>query len=421
MKRYNAKTNNQVQSNPSITKREAKISLASRNIISLIETNDIAWQLLQYAAWLKADNMPTEVLLHAMDKNHSGVKAGIQTLEKLSLFTPVDIEGDRGIAMDSSVQDLCFKYMSKYLNKSMKPDILVLSLFQIYNKLLPEVEVPLYEFGSIIWSRNYAQEWKQNRYLLQVEALFEFINARSVKVNIDRVMLKLRSRVASIHAYALNPTLRDLTKSLNHSYEALKLFESSYPNRKESDLICILNNVGTAYKALGALQYHKQYNICGVKVYGTQLYDFARGSYKASDDCYFSHDYKRAIRAYKRALKLYEELYSKNYPSSDIIRSLIKSSKAIRSSGNYKEAVTHARQAAKICEAINGKTSSEFAEALYNLGSVHGYYCNFDISTECKEEALDIYGKLYKHSDFLALNKQINRQVDKQIIMNLTR
>jgi tetratricopeptide (TPR) repeat protein len=99
--------------------------------------------------------------------------------------------------------------------------------------------------------------------------------------------------------------------------------------------------------------------------------------------------------AHEQALKLYEGLYGNNYPHSDIITTLTKLSKAHCFPGNGKKALTYARQAAKICETLNGKESSDFAEALYNLGTVHGYCGNHQVSTECHEEALKIYKKLY--------------------------
>jgi tetratricopeptide (TPR) repeat protein len=164
--------------------------------------------------------------------------------------------------------------------------------------------------------------------------------------------------------------------------------------------LCILNNLSTAYQVLGdskkALQYHEQ----AIKVYGVQLYDAARSINKLGDGCYSSRDYKGSIMAYEQALKLYERLYGTNYPHSDIITTLTKLSKAHCFPGNGKEALTYARQAAKICESLNGKESSDFAEALYNLRTVHGYCGNYQVSTECREEALKIYEKLYvdRHS-----------------------
>jgi tetratricopeptide (TPR) repeat protein len=284
---------------------------AQPNITQLIETNDLAWEILQYALWLDYDFIPMGLLIRATLSNKYELEDAINVLENFSLAMVVNKPDSKGIVhigmgLDKEVQARCFEYITKYRSRS-ELQFVAARLLEICNELLPAV-APVSD-DSWYWA---------GRYSSNVAALLKFIDTREIGAN--KAVAQLHSKLGAIYSIAL-----------------VNLNEAAYHYSKASSYFIALDSLSDAASNLRKL---------------AAAHD-SLGNYRNSEKYYelaLRYEAKPYITFNEIALKEYEELSDMKHSNAALNFFFL--GLTYEGFGDSKKAINYFKHSYSICDNI---------------------------------------------------------------------
>lgn len=387
--------------------------------------NTVAWQILQYAAYLDPDFISIDIIKELLNINDKKLEISLKSLEGLSLMDISMRDGSYGLKIHRLVQEEVIGYTKNYPKKAIALKTLSGNLLKTLNTLFPAVG----KFPS--------NDWK----------IAELAKAHAEKVICQKWQASLEEQgelYLKLSRYNLFVT-SNFTKSLEYGEAALKIHKDIYQGN-HTNIARSLNNIGMVYNFLKdgrkSLEFHEQ----ALKIWQSLYQDthIANSLYYIGLSYYTLDNYKKALEFYEKALKMQQDLYQGNHP--DIESSLYRIGWVYSQVGDFQKALTtfekgllmnkelykdnrmgnllylkaigtcyyylsvpqktilYHEQALKTLQEIHCGNHPEIVRSLVDLGFFYTIFsCNFQKARLYLDKALNMVQELYQKPNYILI------------------
>lgn len=349
--------------------------------LSLQTLRPCSQQLMLYAAYLDTDFIPLSLVSDLIQTGEQGtLETVLSELEGLSLITILKGKNHQlGIQVHREIQAACKEYQSWIGESNLSDKKLILSLLQVLHKHMPKVtNIP-------------NDKWKQAA--LYAANVAHVLSGPAKVLGPQLSVAKLLSRLGNYN----EQVVCNFQQALNYYQKALEMYQALYTSNHPR-IGKALNNVGSAYQALGNSQETLKY------------YEKALHIYQAS--CLGNHPniaislnnvgrayqslgkFQEALNYLKQALQMQQVLYTGN--QDELATTLNNTGSVYQALGNFQEALKYYLQGLEMKQALYTGNHPHIAASLNNVGSVYQALGNFQEALKYYEQGLKMKQELYK-------------------------
>jgi hypothetical protein len=381
---------------------EARTALLKK----LLSKSELGWEMLQYISHLDPDFISINILTELFAVDKQDLNPSIEALQAFSAIELIWAEGDPGLKMHRSTQEMILRYTRQPQDQTLSESTVRNNLLHTLNTLFPLVD------------NNPDQNWQKAQNLApHVKKLID--QSDDKKPNTDIILLHSKLGVY------LGEVLNSDKASLDYSEKALNMMWEFYQGKPHADLANSLNNVGVAYVELGSRENIEK----GIKLQEEALKmrqdlykDLPHPSIATSlNNIGYSYEQlggreniEKGLKLQERALEMRKKIYQ-DQPHPDIARSLNNVGVAYVDSGsrkNIEKGIKLQEEALKMRQDLyKDKPYPSIAQSLTNVGYAYvqlGGRENIEKGIKLQKEALKMRQELYKDKPHPAIAHSFN-------------
>ena len=388
-------------------------------LLEILEKSPIAWQILQYSAYLDPDFISIDIFKELFLLDKEKLQEPIKKLESLSLMNLVRQDGYNGLQLHGLVQSTVKRYVNKHKEHAIDEQKICTKLTTVLDNLFPPLtNVPgedwenakiFYPHIIKILNDNIRIDKSRKAILYQKLGNYnEYILCKFTEsLEYDKKALKIFQELYQQNHPDIAQSLNNIglgyyklgyvTDALKYYTESLKMFKALY-QRNHPKIANSFNNIGASYQSLGNIPKGRMYFELALKIYQT-LYkgnhpDIALSLNNVGVAYETSGNITRGLKYYKEALEMFQALYQGNHPK--IVSSLNSIGFTYEKLGNISKGLEHYKEALKIGKVLYKGNHPKIADSFTNIGWSYLNLNNISEGLKYFELALKMYKTLYK-------------------------
>jgi tetratricopeptide (TPR) repeat protein len=366
--------------------------------MGLASLNQLAQQVMRYSTELDVTFIPLSLLSEILGgENCDRLEEILSSLERLSLVKVISNgkDTDLGIQIQQDVQKSCVHYRQWVEGANISESDLLGRLVAIFHERMPWVcSVP-------------DDRWAAGE--LYAAHLERVLSKAPSALGDTPHLADLISRMGQYRA----ELGCDYQQSLTYQEQALKMRMALYEGQNHPEVATSLNNVGTAYNALGdvqeSLRYQEQALKMRMALYGDQNHPDVAESLNSVGVAYERlGDAQKSLSYCEQALEMRKALYG-DQPRSDIAESLNNVGATYHLLGDARKGLRYQEQALERYQALHGdQPHPEVATSLNNVGIAYETLGEAKKGLSYQEQALKMRKALYEGQNHPDVAKSLN-------------